>query len=424
MSAGVLSEINFPASWTTRPLWAAARRSKESGQPTAQPLSVFLDAGVVPRDSRGDNHNQLGEDLSRYLVVSPGDIVFNKLRTWQGGLGVSNYDGIVSPAYFVCRPDSGYEPRYMHYLLRSSPYLMELTRISKWMPPSQFDTPWETLRRLPIVAPPLEEQRRIASFLDAETARIDRLLRHLRQFERGLIERDRAVLLNVLSNGVRKPGDSLPEMWQWVPLANLTDPHRPVMYGIVLPGPNVDEGVPIVKGGDVARGRLSLSELNKTSFEIESRYVRSRLKGGDLVIAIRGSVGEVAVVPDELAGANLTQDAARISIGRDTEMSWLRLVLEAPPVVRQIQERVTGATIKGINIWDLKRVMIPTPTREIQVKLAQKAGEVLERHKALTSRVVKHRELVAEHRQALITAAVTGQFDVSTASGRNTTQGV
>jgi hypothetical protein len=60
--------------------------------PDAEPLSVFLDTGVVPRSTRSDNRNELGADLSKYLVVQPGDLVFNKLRTWQGGFGSSRQD--------------------------------------------------------------------------------------------------------------------------------------------------------------------------------------------------------------------------------------------------------------------------------------------------------------------------------------------
>lgn len=176
MTEGPLTEVSPPPSWTWRPLFAVAPRIKEVGQGAAQPLSVFLDVGVVPRSSREDNHNRLGGDLDAYLVVRPGDLVFNKLRTWQGGFGVSDHYGIVSPAYFVCRPQERVVPRFLHHLLRSRPYLAELTRLSKWQPPSQFDIPWDNLRRLEILLPPAAEQRRIADFLDAEAARADRLL--------------------------------------------------------------------------------------------------------------------------------------------------------------------------------------------------------------------------------------------------------
>ncbi|MER6249041.1 hypothetical protein [Streptomyces griseorubiginosus] len=280
------------------------------------------------------------------------------------------------------------------------------------------------IRDLRVSFPNEREQRRIADFLDAETARMSTLGDSLRRFDQDVREREQAVLAQQLNAGVRSVCAQLPSGWQWTPLMHLTDPLRQIMYGIVLPGPDVTDGVPIVKGGDVAANRLSPNSLNRTTREIESGYARSRLKGGDVVIAIRGSVGEVAVVPAELTGANLTQDAARISIDRSVHAEWLRLVLESPLVNHQIQQRVTGATIKGINIWDLKRVLVPTPNVETQAVLATTAGRAIQTHEDLRSRVAQHDRLLAERRQALITAAVTGQFDISTASGRNVTDGV
>jgi type I restriction enzyme S subunit len=136
------------------------------------------------------------------------------------------------------------------------------------------------------------------------------------------------------------------------------------MYGIVLPGPNVDVGVPIVKGGDVKPGRLTLSSLCKTTHEIEAGYARSRLRAGDLVYSIRGTIGDVEIVPQEIEGANLTQDAARIAPARGIQNSWLRYTLEADPVFRQLEIGSPGAAVRGINIRDLKKALIPLPLDE------------------------------------------------------------
>ena len=172
----VLDAIGLPPGWEFVPFGRLVERSREAGRPDLPPLSVFLDEGVVPRTTREDNFNRLGSDMAKYLVVRPGDVVFNKLRTWQGGLGFSRYEGLVSPAYFVCRPSTRAEPRFLHYLLRSAPYLAELTRVSKFMPPSQFDILWDDLSVVPISTPEIDIQREIADYLDAETARIDALI--------------------------------------------------------------------------------------------------------------------------------------------------------------------------------------------------------------------------------------------------------
>ncbi|MEV0317870.1 restriction endonuclease subunit S [Streptomyces sp. NPDC050658] len=321
-------------------------------------------------------------------------------------------------ATWTCGPKL--EPRYLLHALRGM--APDLKRVAMGSTHKTIYMP--DIEQLRVPLPPLEEQCRIAEFLDTETARMFRLNAALRKFDQDVRERERAVLARMLNADVAEVGGALPSGWRWTPLMRLTDPLRQIMYGIVLPGPNVPEGVPIVKGGDVAGNRLSLRTLNRTTHEIASGYARSCLVEGDLVIAIRGSVGEIAVVPGELNGANLTQDAARISIGSSTDAEWLRFVLDSPLVTHQIQGRITGATIKGINIWDLKRVLVPTPETPVQSGLVKEAGSVIATHEALRMRVACHSKLVDERRQALIAAAVTGQFDVSTASGRNVTDGV
>ncbi|MFL4907054.1 restriction endonuclease subunit S [Streptomyces sp. MMS24-I2-30] len=359
----------------------------------------------------------------RNFALRPGDVLVSEGSGSLSSVGASavwrgELDEMVcfQNTLLRLRPRAGIDGRYLEWWARSAFGSGVFASIASGA--NIYHLSAERVRALPISVPPLEEQRRIADFLDAETARMDRLRYSLAQFDGAVHEREQAVLAQMLHPGAEKPGDSLPTGWKWTPLGYLTDQFRQIMYGIVLPGPNVAEGVPIIKGGDVAANRLSLGTLNRTTREIESAYARSRVKGGDLVIAIRGSVGEIAVVPEELTGANLTQDAARISVSSGVSADWLRLVLESPAMVHQIQQRVTGATIKGINIWDLKHVLVPTPSLAEQTSFAASVSQSLGTHEALRSRVARHSALLTERRQALITAAVTGQIDVSTASGR------
>jgi type I restriction enzyme S subunit len=211
------------------PFGRVVDRSREDNRPDLESLSVFLGQGVVPRSSREDNHNRLGADLTKYLVVRPGDLVFNKLRTWQGGFGRSRHEGIVSPAYFVCRPSPGVDARYLHFVLLSSPYLAELTRLSKFMPPSQFDIMWDDLKHLPVPVPDLETQRSVADYLDTETSRIDALIEKKRRMVELLVERDiglaHEVIVGAPIGGERVKsclpwlGD-LPNGWSLAPVAS------------------------------------------------------------------------------------------------------------------------------------------------------------------------------------------------------------
>jgi type I restriction enzyme S subunit len=276
------------------------------------------------------------------------------------------------------------------------------------------------------------EQRAIAAFLDRETTKIDALVAKKERLIALLQEKRTALITRAVTKGLpaeaaAKAGldpnvptkDSgvewlgeIPARWEVKRLWHLTAPGRRIMYGIVLPGPSVEDGVPIVKGGDVSPERLRLDRLSRTTREIESGYVRSRLRGGDLVYAIRGSIGEVAIVPDELQDANLTQDAARISYMASIHGPWLLYALKSLALFAQLEAGALGATIRGINIRDLKRASIVVPPRGEQLAIAAFLERETAKIDALVAKVRDAIERLKELRTALISAAVTGKIDV------------
>ena len=278
-----------------------------------------------------------------------------------------------------------------------------------------------------IIDPPLPEQRAIAAFLDRETARIDELVARKERLIRLLQEKRTALITRAVTrgldpntpmqdSGVEWLGE-IPAHWQVKRLWHLTPPDRRIMYGIVLPGPHIDDGVPIVKGGDVSPERLRLNLLSRTAAEIECRYERSRLHTGDLVYAIRGSIGNVAMIPGELEGANLTQDAARVGYGKDTSGLWLLYLLKSYAVFSQLEVGALGATIRGINIRDLKRTRIPVPPLSEQQDIADYVESETAKLDALVAKVQEAIVRLKELRTALISAAVTGRIDVREEEG-------
>jgi type I restriction enzyme S subunit len=273
---------------------------------------------------------------------------------------------------------------------------------------------------LPI--PPISQQCAIADFLDRKASEIDALVAKKERLIELLQEKRSALITRAVSKGLdpavpmKDSGiawlGSIPAHWQLKPLMRLTPDSRPIMYGIVLPGPNVDDGVPIVKGGDVGPGRLRLELLCRTTREIEAGYVRSRLRAGDLVYAIRGSIGDVEIVPEELEGANLTQDAARVAPRPGVWGPWLLAALRSRVTFAQLESRATGATISGINIRDLKRVLLPVPSLEEQKRIAEALNAQLRRLSDIGAKVSDAIDRLREYRTALISAAVTGKIDV------------
>lgn len=129
----------LPTGWRVMPFWSLFRRKKRIGYENEELLSVYRDYGVIPKSSRDDNHNKESEDLSGYQLVKEGSLVTNKMKAWQGSIAISRYRGIVSPAYYVYDPISRECDQFLHYLLRSDPYINLYGRISKGVRVNQWD---------------------------------------------------------------------------------------------------------------------------------------------------------------------------------------------------------------------------------------------------------------------------------------------
>lgn len=155
-----------------------------------------------------------------------------------------------------------------------------------------------------------------------------------------------------------------------IPLGELVDSDRPITYGILKPGTGFPGGIPIIKVKDMKDGLIDQTDLLLTSPEIDNNYKRSRLRAGDLLVSIRGSVGRMAEVPENLENANITQDTARLTIKKEYNKVFVRGVLESEPLQRDMEKNICGVAVKGINIGYLRELGIPVCERHKQDELA------------------------------------------------------
>jgi len=191
-----------PSHWQIVPFWSLYRRTKRTGFPDADLLSVYRDYGVIRKSDRDDNFNNPSDDLSTYQLVEPGDLAMNKMKAWQGSLGVSAHRGIVSPAYFVFQAHHADNRQFLHYLLRSRGYAVGFMSISKGIRIGQWDIDPDHLRRVPVPLPSLAEQAAIAAFLDRETGKIDALVEAQTRLIELLREKRQAVISHAVTKGL------------------------------------------------------------------------------------------------------------------------------------------------------------------------------------------------------------------------------
>ena len=189
------------------PLWSILSPKKDQGHPDEQVLSVYRAYGVILKDSREDNNNRTPENVSSYQLVQPGDLVVNKMKAWQGSLGVSPHRGIVSPDYQVCRVISdNVDPDYLHVVLRSAHMVPQYRVRSKGVRPAQWRLYWEDMAPLGIPLPSLDEQRRIVAELDASTTRIDAMVADAERLKALLAERKSTLITEAVTGRKEAPG--------------------------------------------------------------------------------------------------------------------------------------------------------------------------------------------------------------------------
>lgn len=187
---------NVPSHWDVQPLRAVTSLKSDKNRPDMPVLSVYREYGVILKDSRDDNHNATSLDTSTYKVVKPGDLVVNKMKAWQGSMGVSSHHGIVSPAYITCTTKADLvRPAYLHYLLRSSPLIGVYNSLSYGVRVGQWDMHYEDFKQIPIPLPPKDEQDRIVAFLDQKTAEINAAIAKKERLIE-LLEEEKLALVN------------------------------------------------------------------------------------------------------------------------------------------------------------------------------------------------------------------------------------
>lgn len=210
-----LGEI--PSHWEVVPLRKYLKINTRRNMPEAQLLSVTREEGVIVRnvESKEENHNYIPDDLSNYKYVQRGQFVINKMKSWQGSYGVSNYDGIVSPAYFVY--DLNYPNKdYFNIAIRSRMFSPFFSKYSKGIRVDQWDLTPEALKIIPFLEPPKAEQDAIVRYLDSATSEIDKAIAMQQKMIDLLNERKQIIIQNAVTKGLDENVEMKESGVEWI----------------------------------------------------------------------------------------------------------------------------------------------------------------------------------------------------------------
>lgn len=388
-----------PTGWKTKPLWSLFERIKDVDHPEEQMLSVFREFGVVAKESR-DNFNRTAENRSIYQLVHPGWLVANRMKAWQGSVGISSLRGIVSGHYICFAPRHGEDNRYLNWLLRSTAYTNGYGLLSRGVRIGQAEIDNDHFRLMPILLPPAQEQGAIADYLDRETGRIDTLIEEQQRLIGMLGERRQAVI----DLAFTQAGANSRIVRACLDVVDC--PHTT---------PAVDDDGPFeaVRTASVRSGRYRPGHgLRVSEATWRERNAGGSPSLGDVIFAREGgSAGEASMVPSD--AICLGQRMVLLRVDKNSCVGeFLLWQLYSTSVQDHFRLSMSGAAAGNIRVSVLRNTAIWLPPLEVQRSVAAHLNEQTAKIDTLITETERFIELARERRSALITAAVTGQIDV------------
>jgi type I restriction enzyme, S subunit len=411
-------DISLPDSWSWSPLKfsttflnrGTAPDYVDQGQVRAISQAANQAAGLDWGRTRFHSYDGNPKRLKGYLLS--GDALINS--TGNGTLGRVGYftagpddipcvaDGHVT----VARADrSVIEPRYLFYWLTSHLFYNYIYSALVVGATNQIELNREGLAGAPIALPPLDEQRRIVEFLDTETARIDRLADSMTESLNLLQGKRRALLMSIL------PRSGYPSVRLGYYLDLVTS--GPRGWGEYVG----QHGTPFFRSANLRRDRiepnLSALALADAPPSAEAEAARSRVRIGDVLIGITGAnTGWVSLADQRIAGANVSQHVCLVRPSKMIHGRWLAYALSAPQVQELLLGSQYGGTKTQLSLGDVRNLVVPIPSLDDQKRTVKDINEGMAR--IMGEHALRDRQLglLAERRQALITAAVTGGITV------------
>ena len=341
------------------------------------------------------------------------------MKAWQGSVGVSDFEGIVSPAYFVYEFTSKMiNKKYLHHLLRGC-YKDEMMRLSGGIRVGQWDLSSYEFERMPIIVPPLHEQQRIADFLDTKCDILDRTIDAVSRQIEDLEKYKKALITKTVTKGICKKGEperamkdsgvewigEVPEEWSVKPfkaLAGMKGSSEYTARDIVDEG----EGAILLSPSNINDNELNLS---KRTYISQKKYDKSttKIQRGDLLFTKTASVGKCVIYDsDEPAMPNPQLVVLKNikCLPKFLYYSMVSDVMQAPTKMY-----VYGSVIPTISQLNLGRIKIPVPSPEEQQQIADYLDE---KCKNIDNRVQKRKqqlEWLKEYKKSLIFDYVTGK---------------
>ena len=402
-------------------------RDARSESGSEELLSVSAYTGVTPKsDSTADGEFLTrAESLEGYKICKRNDLVMNIMLAWNRGLGVTKYEGIVSPAYCVFELGSDLHPDFCNYALRADEYTGYFKAHSAGVIDSRLRLYPDKFGALLCAYPPIAEQVSIIAFLDRETAKIDALVAEQERLIALLKEKRQAVISHAVTKGLNPNApmkDSgiewlgeIPAHWETLPLKAVSIGEGAVFIdGDWIESKDISEdGIRYITTGNVGEG---FYKEQGSGFITDDTFVALNctevLPGDVLISRLNLPIGRACVVPDLGTRIVTSVDNVIVRAGDHVSRKFLTFLLSAKSFFAHTETLARGTTMQRISRTVLGNIRICLPTIDEQMEIAESLQEQTAGIDALVVEAQSAITLLQERRAALISAAVTGKIDV------------
>ncbi len=415
-----LGEI--PSHWEllkSKYLWKETFENSTSGKEDLLSVSQYTGVTKSKADSRS-------ESLIGYKIVHKDDLVINIMLAWLGGLGVSNDEGVVSPAYCTYKLIRDYNPKFLHYLYKTPMYLAEFARHSTGVVPSRWRMYTDDFGQVVSLLPPVGEQDAIVRYLDAATSKIDKAIAMQQKMIDLLNERKQIIIQNAVTKGLDENVEmkdsnckflgKIPSTWEvcktlYVLSMPITDgPHTtPQLY---------DDGIPFVSAEAVScgNGYIDFSHIRgyiSDSFYNEccKKYIPQR---DDIYMIKSGATtGKVAIVNTDVK-FTIWSPLAVFRVNKKKVLPYfLYYSLQSSYYQLQVQDKWSFGTQQNIGMRMLEKLILCYPSIEEQAKIVAFIKKNVDNFDSAISNSQRQIALLQERKQIIINEVITGKVKVS-----------
>lgn len=384
----LVPELRFPEyenEWESKKLKFVLRNSRiKGGDASLTIFSVTQRHGLVPRESL-DRKMADCANVSDNLQIQPKDLVYNMMRMWQGAIGLSYWNGMVSPAYIVLRPTKDVCSEFIINFFNRSRSLYLFWAYSYGVTNDRLRLYYKDFASISLAIPTLSEQKKIASFLSAVDKKIEKLTRKkelLETYKKGVMQK----IFSRESRFKDENGKDFPD-WEEKRLGEICD----VRDGTHETPQYVNKGFPLITSKNLLNdGSIDYCNVDLISQnDYDSINKRSKVSIGDILFGMIGTIGNPVIV--EKSGFAI-KNVALIKEEMKFKNAFLIYFLHSAKILKQFYEQNTGGTQKFIALGVIRKLQIDVPTAIEQKKIADFLSSIDKKIKAVQTQLTQTQE--------------------------------